>query len=127
MSEKKVVILLCDLPHRREVRAVDTLLVRSALGGKERTLDVCNTHAEMLGGNGHQRRKRAAGETLDRIPTGWIDTTTAAEILELSKSGVLRLHQRGELESRSVSIPGSRGPLLIYERAAVRALARERG
>ena len=132
MSEKSVVVLLCDMPHRREVRAVDTLIIRSALGGKELNLDVCGAHQEMLF-NGRKMRVRAAvggenePEQMDRVPAGWVDTEQAAEILDMSKAGVLYQRKKDRLTGRVVSIPGRRGPIFIFERAQVRALARGRG
>src|ERR1043166_1274239 len=138
MSEKKVIVLLCDLPHKREVRAVDTLTINGLSLKKELSVDVCSAHAEMVLGNAHKPHSESAAprkngvrslskaEQLDKMPAGWIDTEKAAEELDVSRAGVLHMRTTGKLKGRSVSIPGRRNPLFIYARSAVRALASAR-
>ncbi len=135
MSEKKVTILLCDMPHRREVRATDTLTVQSTLARREVTVDVCSTHADMVLGNGKRPKARRSSpglakgepEVVDRVPAGWIDSEKAAEILDMTRSGVRYLQRTGALDAKAVSVPGHGAPFYIFERSAVRARARERG
>jgi hypothetical protein len=130
VSEKQVTILLCDLPHKREVRATDTLTVESAITHRSLSLDVCNAHGEMLFGNGTGKARRSGiyagdAEALDKMPAGWIDAAEAAGILGITTSGVRYLMRSGALEGRSVKVAGHPGgPFYIFERAKVRARAR---
>lgn len=124
MSEKQIVVLLCDLPHKREVRAVDTLTVTSALGGGPQwSVDVCGPHLELLSSGTRTRTRRQIdgdAEELDKMPTGWTDTKGAAKVLGLSASRVLKMRRDGDLPTRSVVIPGHRGAQYIFERKALK-------
>lgn len=141
MSEKKITVLICDMPHARETRAVESLQISALVGSVNRELDVCQKHYDYVMGashkpstnghkNGHEasngHRGLAPAETVEKIPAGWIDSEQAAEILGLSRAGLFWNAKQGHLSVRRYKVPGQ-GAGSYFERSAVKALARERG